>query len=149
MKWVFLKEFRDFIRSVLSEECDEDMMYFHILDCIEALTHIRTVGTTVNDESFLGSKRRVFWQLVREVADRQKEIKKVDIVEWHYPKSFAPSRAILSDRMIHHHGCRFTGPYYCPVRTSKTSAKRCTQCLQPFAIGMYDQRESGSAAPLA
>ena len=94
MKWVFLKEFRDFIRSVLSEECDEDMMYFHILDCIEALTHIRTVGTTVNDEFFLGSKRRVFWQLVREVADRQKEIKKVDIVDCALSKVF---RSFMSD----------------------------------------------------
>eukprot|EP01036_Dinobryon_divergens_P037194 gene37194-48607_t len=56
--------------------------------------HIRTFGTTVNEESLLGSKRRVFWQIVRDVADRQKEIKNVDVVDSALTKVF---RSFTSD----------------------------------------------------
>ena len=75
--------FRDSIRAGLisySEESDkDDMMYLHILDCIGALSriqknmgkiHLKTENRNKYDP-VAASKRRIFWQAVRELADQE------------------------------------------------------------------------------
>eukprot|EP01036_Dinobryon_divergens_P033707 gene33707-43565_t len=77
-------EFRDSIRAGLSyrysEESDkDDMMYLHILDCIGALSRIQKRSgkmylKTENRNKYnplAESKRRIFWQAVRELADQE------------------------------------------------------------------------------
>ena len=58
----------------------KDIMFMHILDCIGALSCIRADqrenSSSDNDEeeqasALLSCKHRVFWQVVREIADRK------------------------------------------------------------------------------
>ena len=58
---------------------EEDHVFMHILDCIGALSCIRAdqkknSADTIKEGSaaaLLASKHRVFWQTVREIADRE------------------------------------------------------------------------------
>ena len=56
-------------------DCHEDYMFMHILDCIGSLSCIRAVQKTLRSikvgHELISSKYRVFWQAIREIADRE------------------------------------------------------------------------------
>ena len=69
---------------------DEDHLFMHILECIGALSCIRADQKGKNVDSkmegsaaaLLASKHRVFWQTVREIADREAALEDISAKEY-------------------------------------------------------------------
>eukprot|EP01035_Chromulina_nebulosa_P036970 gene36970-49882_t len=72
-----LKRSYQFQDSIIKNVAREDDMFMHILDCIGSLSCIRAVQKTLGSRSIevghelISSKYRVFWQAIREIADRE------------------------------------------------------------------------------
>ena len=87
-------------KSRSSRGITEDHMFMHILDCIGALSCIRAnqkkkSADTIKERSaaaLLASKHRVFWQTVREIADREAALE--DIAADGYNKSTQKNRSL-------------------------------------------------------
>ena len=79
---------------------DEDHLFMHILDCIGALSCIKKNQKQKGDNSntksaaaLLASKHRVFWQTVREIADREAALEDIAPEEV-YNKSIQKNRSL-------------------------------------------------------
>ena len=71
-----LSKSRELLASAQNSVTEEDFMFMHILDCIGAVASLRenqksSSSSSSNGDALLGSKYRVFWQSVREIADQE------------------------------------------------------------------------------
>ena len=75
-------------------------MFMHILDCIGALSFIRANQKQKRDNTsmegsaaaLMASKHRVFWQTVREIADREAALEDISAEE--YNQSIQKNRSL-------------------------------------------------------